>query len=128
PTLAEIDAVTGPTPFFHTSADGSMAVCNTRALEVFRLSTNAAESALPPGGDVELGADGRLTGRLFGTAAHARATRGAIPPPDRARRLRELGAAVNTLAQFGITEAHDIATVPDPGPTPLTHRERSFTD
>ncbi|MBI2755625.1 MAG: amidohydrolase family protein [Chloroflexi bacterium] len=128
PTLAELDAATGPTPFFHTSADGGLAVCNSRALALFRLVPEDQRGALAPGGNVEVDADGRLTGRLFGAAAHARATLGAIPPADRARRRAELLAAVQVLARFGITEAHDIATVPDPGPTPLVFRERSFTD
>src|SRR5262249_39951570 len=72
PTLDELDHATGTTPLFVTSVDGSLALANTRALHLLRL-TNGADSALPPGEELELDQHGQLSGRLRGAAVHARA-------------------------------------------------------
>jgi predicted amidohydrolase YtcJ len=124
PSLEELDALTGQTPTFLCSEDASLALVNSSALASMRVE--AGRRLLPSG--VETEASGRPNGRLVGPAARARATRGIIPPADRFRRRAELRATVRELARHGITEAHDIASPPDPGPTPAIYRERSFTD
>ncbi len=116
PTLTELDALTGDNPLYLISEDQSLALANSRALALFQL---------PPTRDYEAT---RETGRLEGVFARSRVSAGVVPPRDHYRQRAELRAAVNTLTQHGITEAHDIATYPDPGPTPLIYEERSFTD
>ncbi len=123
PTLAELDALTPETPLFLRSEDASLALVNSAAIQLMRLESGRL---LPEG--IETDSESRPTGRLYGAAARARATAGVIPPADRYRRRAELRAALRELARYGITEAHDMASPPDTGPTPLVHRERSFTD
>ena len=125
PQLAELDQITGDTPLFLQSEDQSLALANSRALALFGLDETWIS---PTGGEYQRDPTGKLTGRLEGTASRSRATAGTVPPRDRYRKLAELRAALRTLAQYGITEAHDIATFPDLNPTPLVYEERSFTD
>lgn len=125
PTLAELDRLTGDLPAFLASEDATLALANSRALALLRVEPH---TSAPLGGEIERDANGHPTGRLLGAAARARMTLGVVPPPDRYRRRAELRAALRELARHGVTEAHDIATFPDPGPTPPVHRERSFTD
>jgi predicted amidohydrolase YtcJ len=125
PTLAELDEITGETPLFLQSEDHSLALANSRALALMGINETWHS---PGGGEYERDSNGKLTGRFKGTAARNRATAGVVPPRDHYRRRAELRAALRTLVQHGITEAHDIAAFPDLNPTPLVHEERSFTD
>jgi predicted amidohydrolase YtcJ len=125
PSLAELDQITDDMPLFLQSEDYSLALANTRALALFGLDEKWNS---PSGGEYEKDPNGKLTGRLKGTAARSRATAGVVPPRDWHRQRAELRAAARVLAQHGITEAHDIATFPDLNPTPLVYEERSFTD
>ncbi len=124
PTRQALDALTGTVPCLLTSADLSLAICNSAAAGLMRLSE------LPPiaGGDVVRGPDGEPTGVLRGAAARAQPTAGIVPPIGPTRTTEEVAAAVRYLAGLGVTEAHDIATWPtDPG-SESTYVERSFTD
>lgn len=124
PPQPALDQATGRLPCLLTSADGSLAICNSAAADLMRL----ADLPPVPGGEIVRGATGQPTGVLRGAAARAQPTAGVVPPPGRLRRAAELSSALDLLAGRGVTEIHDIATWPaDPGLHP-TFVERSFTD
>ncbi|HET8588920.1 MAG TPA: amidohydrolase family protein [Nakamurella sp.] len=124
PTRQALDSVTGAAPCLLASADLTLAICNTAAATLMKLSE------LPPiaGGEVVRDADGEPTGMLRGAAARALPTAGIVPPTGTARATGEVASAVHYLSALGVTEIHDIATWPaDPGMQD-TYVERSFTD
>jgi len=125
PSRAELDAVAGDTPVYLVSEDHDAAIVNSRALALFHIDAATVD---PPGSVIERDARGAPTGRLFGRIVRGRMTTETVPPRDRHRRRAELRAAIRELNRHGVTEAHDIATYPDTGSTPIVHRERGFTD
>ncbi|HEY5836974.1 amidohydrolase [Streptomyces sp.] len=125
PDRTELDRVSGDHPLLLVSRDRSTALLNSRALALCRIDRHSAD---PPGGRIERDEHGDPTGRLTGEAVWGRLALGVVPPPNRHRRLAELRALLRDMAARGITEVHDIATVPrEDGPAEI-HEERSFTD
>lgn len=125
PTLAQLDALSGDRPLLLVSEDQDLALLNSRALRLARVDDRTPS---PVGGEIERDEAGRVTGRLRGTASRSRIARGVVPPRDRHRELAEMRSVLQIAAGMGITELHDIATLPGSSRTPLINEERGFTD
>ncbi len=105
PTRDWIDAVTPDHPVFVNRLDGHMALANSLALGLARI-TDA--TPVPPGGEMTRGADGRLTG-IFKDEAMPLIVR-AIPEPTSADLDDAFDRAQAHVFSRGITQAHDVAS------------------
>ncbi len=125
PGRDDLDALRPDVPIFLRSADGGAAACNSLALKLMNL---ASEAEPHPPIAIERDEHGRPSGRMVGAVASSRATVGVIPPRDRWRLRAELRSALAMLASKGVTEVHDIAT-PEPRrpDAAMVYLERSFT-
>jgi predicted amidohydrolase YtcJ len=102
PTRLDIDKVTTGHPVLLERVDGHAAVANTQALQMANIT---AASKDPQGGLIVRDATGQPNGILRDTAMKVMTP--LIPAPSRARRRQALEAALQDLAQWGVTSAQD---------------------
>jgi predicted amidohydrolase YtcJ len=102
PSRKDLDDISAGHPMFLDRVDGHLAVANTRALQLAKITGASPD---PLGGKIDRDESGRPTGLLRDTAQ--RAIRAVIPPPTRAQRRRGLEIALADLAMHGLTSAQD---------------------
>ena len=102
PSRWDVDEVTTDHPVFLQRVDGHIAVANTRALQ---LASITVASKNPEGGKIDRDSTGQATGILRETARDAVAA--VIPKANHDRRQKAIEAALQDLAQWGITSAQD---------------------
>jgi len=102
PSRWDIDEVTTDHPVFLQRVDGHIAVANTRALQLASISLASKD---PEGGKIDRDLSGSPTGILRETARDA--VNAVIPKPTREKRRQAIEAALQDLAQWGITSAQD---------------------
>ena len=102
PTRRDVDAVTTDHPVFVNRVDGHIAVANTRALQLAGITR---ESHAPRGGKIDRDPTGQPNGILRETARDA--VTAVIPKPTHDKRRQGLEAALQDLANSGITSAQD---------------------
>ena len=102
PSRWDIDEVTTDHPVFLQRVDGHIAVANTRALQLASITLASKD---PAGGKIDRDSTGQPTGILRETARLAVAA--VIPKPTHDKRRQALEAALQDLAQWGITSAQD---------------------
>lgn len=107
PTKTDLDRVTGVVPMYiiHTSAH--TAVANTRAMEIASVNIN---SAIPAGGEMQIGGDGKPNG-VFSETAMGLISR-FIPSYTKTELKTMIRAAREEMYQYGITAATDPAVDP----------------
>ena len=105
PTRDWIDAVTPDHPVWVNRLDGHMALANSRALSLARVTE---ATPVPPGGEIVRGADGRLTG-VFKDEAMPLVAR-AIPTPTDAQFDAALDRAQAHAFSRGVTQVHDMGS------------------
>jgi predicted amidohydrolase YtcJ len=98
----DVDEVTTDHPVFLYRVDGHIAVANTQAL---RMASITVASKDPEGGRIDRDANGDPTGILRETAMGL--VNGTIPAPTHEKRRQAIEAALQDLAQWGITSAQD---------------------
>ncbi len=109
PTRWMIDPVTPDNPVLVHRLDGHIALANSLAL---RLGGVAADTANPPGGQIERDArTGKPTGILIDRAQEL--VRRAVPEPSDQRRLEAAQAAMRYAASVGVTSVQDMASAGD---------------
>jgi len=108
PTHEWIDRLTPDNPVFVSRYDGHMALANSLALRLARLTR---DTPTPPGGTILKDAKGNPTG-LLKDAAMALVDR-VIPEPTEEQRLRAIRAALAEARRFGVTGIHDISSAED---------------
>ncbi len=102
PTRRDVDAVTTDHPVFVNRVDGHIAVANTRALQLAGIT---GESHAPRGGKIDRDPTGQPNGILRETARDA--VTAVIPKLTHDKRRQGLEAALQDLANSGITSAQD---------------------
>ena len=102
PSRWDLDEVTTDHPVFLQRVDGHIAVANTRALQLASISLASKD---PEGGKIDRDLSGSPTGILRETARDA--VNAVIPKPTREKRRQAIQAALQDLAQWGITSAQD---------------------
>src|SRR5713101_1301512 len=102
PSRWDIDEVTTDHPVFLQRVDGHIAVANTRAMQLASITLASKD---PAGGKIDRDSTGQPTGILRETARAA--VEGVIPKPTHDKRRQALEAALQDLAEWGITSAQD---------------------
>src|SRR2546425_1178021 len=102
PSRWDIDEVTTDHPVFLQRVDGHITVANTRALQLASITLASKD---PEGGKIDRDLTGGPTGILRETARDA--VSAVIPKPTREKRRQAIAAALQDLAQWGITSAQD---------------------
>jgi predicted amidohydrolase YtcJ len=102
PTRRDVDEVTADHPVFVNRVDGHIAVANTRALQLAGITR---ESHAPRGGKIDRDRTGQPNGILRETARDA--VTAVIPKPTHDKRRQGLEAALQDIANSGITSAQD---------------------
>jgi predicted amidohydrolase YtcJ len=102
PTAAELDAVTGDRPAWFARVDGHAGWANSAAMKAAGITK---DTKAPDGGEIIRDAQGNPTG-VFVDKAMALITR-AIPKDDAARLDLVLEKSLETMAEVGLTGAHD---------------------
>ena len=102
PSRKDLDDISGGHPVFLDRVDGHLAVANTRALQLAKITSASHD---PLGGKIDHDENGQPTGLLRDTAQDV--IRAVIPPPTRAQRRRGLEIALADLAMHGLTSAQD---------------------
>jgi predicted amidohydrolase YtcJ len=102
PSRWDLDEVATRNPVFLQRVDGHIAVANTRALQLASISVASKD---PAGGRIDRDSTGQATGILRETARQA--VMDVIPKPNHDRRRHAIEAALDDLAQNGITSAQD---------------------
>ena len=102
PTRGDVDEVTADHPVFVNRVDGHIAVANTRALQLAGITR---ESHAPRGGKIDRDPTGQPNGILRETARDA--VTAVIPKPTHDKRRQGVEAALQDLANSGITSAQD---------------------
>jgi len=102
PSRWDIDEVATDHPVFLQRVDGHIAVANTRALQLASITIASKD---PAGGKIDRDSTGQPTGILRETARAA--VESVIPKPTHDKRWQALEAALQDLAQWGITSAQD---------------------
>jgi predicted amidohydrolase YtcJ len=102
PTAAELDSVTGNRPAAMSRVDGHALWANTAAMKAAGITR---DSKAPDGGEIIRDAAGNPTG-VFVDKAMALITR-AIPQDDPAHLDLVLTKSLETMAEVGLTGAHD---------------------
>ncbi len=108
PTRQWIDAATPKNPVWVSRLDGHMALANSLAL---RLAGVARNSRDVPGGAIERDAKGEVTGVLKDNAMELVGQ--SVPAPGYEAKQAALIAAMDYLAQFGVTSVHDMSADDD---------------
>jgi predicted amidohydrolase YtcJ len=128
PTRDDLDAVAKDRPMYFERIDGHVAVANTKALQIARITAKTPD---PPGGHIMHDPKtGEPNGMLEEDAAMNLVFQ-RIPPvtPEKWRRAVELGLA--DLAQHGVTSVQDYSpntASKDPNALPETHRDLPATE
>jgi predicted amidohydrolase YtcJ len=102
PTRRDLDAAALGHPAIFTRVDGHIAVADSAALTVARISRATRN---PQGGAIDRDAEGEPTGILRETAQALVA----VPPPSPEQRRRGLELAVHDAASHGVTTAQDFS-------------------
>jgi predicted amidohydrolase YtcJ len=102
PTRWDLDEVSGGHPVFLDRVDEHIAVANTRALQLASLNLASKE---PEGGRIDRDPIGAPTGILRESAKEMVAR--IIPKPTHEKRRQAILAALQDMAQSGITSAQD---------------------
>uniref|UniRef100_UPI00286D9C52 amidohydrolase n=1 Tax=Sandarakinorhabdus sp. TaxID=1916663 RepID=UPI00286D9C52 len=102
PTAAELDAVTGDRPAWLGRVDGHASWANTAAMKAAGITKDTKD---PAGGEIIRDAAGNPTG-VFVDRAQA-LVRSVIPKDDAARLDLALEKSLETMAEVGLTGAHD---------------------
>src|SRR6266550_2246818 len=102
PSRWDIDEVTTDHPVFLQRVDGHIAVANTRALQLAAITLASKD---PEGGKIDRDLTGGPTGILRETARDA--VSAVVPKPTPEKRWQAIEAALQDLAQWGITSAQD---------------------
>jgi hypothetical protein len=102
PTRWDIDEVTTEHPVFLVRIDGHVAVANTLALKMARVTL---ASKLPEGGEIGRDATEQPNGILRETAQSM--VQSIIPPPTPDKRRQAIEAALQDIASSGVTSVQD---------------------
>src|SRR5437667_2290889 len=102
PSRWDIDEVSLDHPVFLQRVDGHIAVANTRALQLAAITLASKD---PEGGKIDRDLTGGPTGILRETARDA--VSAVVPKPTPEKRRQAIEAALQDLAQWGITSAQD---------------------
>jgi predicted amidohydrolase YtcJ len=102
PTRWDVDEVSAGHPVFLDRVDGHIAVANTRALQLASVNLASKE---PEGGKIDRDATGAPSGILRESAKDL--VEQVIPKPTREKRRQAILAALQDMAQWGITSAQD---------------------
>lgn len=108
PTRQDLDAVTGDHPAIFTRVDGHIAVANSRALLLAGITASTPD---PPGGKIDLDAQGEPTGIVRETAVDLIYSK--VPAPSHKERRRALELAIQDAIAHGITSVQDYSTWDD---------------
>jgi predicted amidohydrolase YtcJ len=106
PTRQLIDAVTPDHPVFVSRLDGHMALANSEALRLARVTRDTKD---PEGGTIVRDASGEPTGVLKDNAEYLVSR--VIPEPSREMNLRAARAALQEAARRGVTSIQDNSAV-----------------
>ena len=104
PTRREIDAVVSDHPVFLVRIDGHVAVANTAALKIARVTVASKD---PNGGEIARDASGEPNGILRETAQSVVAS--LIPPPSPEQHRQAIEVALEDIARSGVTSAQDFS-------------------
>jgi predicted amidohydrolase YtcJ len=102
PSRWDLDEVSGGHPVFLDRVDGHLAVANTRALQLAKVTLASSD---PEGGKIDRDENGQPTGILREGAKQA--VRMVIPPPTSEMRRQRIEVALADLASHGVTSAQD---------------------
>ncbi|MFB3905306.1 MAG: amidohydrolase [Acidobacteriota bacterium] len=108
PTRHLIDPVTPDTPVFVDRLDGHMALANSYALRLAKITRNTPD---PKGGEIVRNDKGEPTGLLRDAAMDLVAR--LIPEPSEAERTRALLAAVKEAGRLGVTSVNAMCSRDD---------------
>ncbi len=108
PTRQLIDAVTPDHPVFVNRLDGHMALANSAALKLAKITRDTPN---PPGGMIVKDAKGEPTGVLKDAAMGA--VEKVIPPMSDDEMATALRAAMKYAAENGVTSVQDMSASPD---------------
>ena len=102
PTRLDIDEVASENPVFVERTDGHVAVANTRALKLARITPDTKD---PAGGEIGRDIAGQPNGILRETARDF--VTAVIPPPSAEKRRQAIESALQEVGTAGITSAQD---------------------
>lgn len=102
PARADLDDISGDHPVFLQRVDGHIAVANSKALQLAKITLASKD---PLGGHIDRDENGDATGILRDTATDA--VFSVIPPPTHEKRRKALEIALTDAAQWGVTSAQD---------------------
>jgi predicted amidohydrolase YtcJ len=102
PSRWDLDEISDGHPVFLDRVDGHLAVANTRALQLAKITVASRD---PEGGKIDRDANGQPTGILRDTAQQA--VRAAIPQLTHDGRRHGIEVALADLAEHGVTSAQD---------------------
>ncbi|MFZ0275309.1 MAG: amidohydrolase [Candidatus Sulfotelmatobacter sp.] len=102
PSRWDLDEVSDGHPMILDRVDGHLAVANTRALQLAKITVASRD---PEGGKIDRDANGQPTGILRDTAQEA--VRAAIPQLTHDERRHAIEVALADLAENGVTSAQD---------------------
>jgi predicted amidohydrolase YtcJ len=102
PSRWDLDEVSGGHPVFLDRVDGHLAVANTRALQLAKVTLASRD---PEGGKIDRDENGQPNGILREGAKQA--VRVVIPPPTNEMRRQRIEVALADLASHGVTSAQD---------------------
>ncbi len=102
PTRWDLDEVSGGHPIFLDRVDGHLAVANTRALQLARITLASRD---PAGGKIDRDENGEPNGVLRDTAEQA--VRAVLPKLTHEKMRQGLEVALADLAEHGVTSAQD---------------------
>jgi predicted amidohydrolase YtcJ len=108
PRRAWIDAITPDHPVWVSRLDGHMALANASALRAAGVTRGVADVA---GGEIVRDARGELTGLLKDNAMPLVDAK--VPPPSDALKDRALDAAMQYVAERGVTSVHNMGSWED---------------
>jgi predicted amidohydrolase YtcJ len=102
PSRWDLDEISTDHPIFLERVDGHIGVANTRALQLAGITLASKD---PAGGKIDRDVNGEPTGILRETAREA--VFKVIPKPTHDQRRQAIEAALQDMAQWGITSAQD---------------------
>jgi predicted amidohydrolase YtcJ len=102
PSRWDIDEVTTDHPVYMERIDGHVAVANTLALKLSRVTLASKD---PDGGEIGRDATGQPNGILRETAKEM--VKSAVPAPTAEKRRRAIEAALQDIARSGVTSVQD---------------------
>jgi predicted amidohydrolase YtcJ len=102
PTRWDLDEVTTDHPVYMERIDGHVAVANTLALKLARVTLASKD---PDGGEIGRDETGQPDGILRETAKEL--VKSVIPPPSPDKRRQAIEAALHDIAQSGVTSVQD---------------------